>query len=704
MIVFRSLERCERVLLAQGRGLAAWLAVAWAAGCLVYFLPLYEPGGRWASACVLTGGLVLVPGWKRLCTRSVGLVMIMTGLGFLAARGQALRQPPMPALPSLGVTMHGVVADVATRRDAGQVLQRLRIEHAVFETGVDIGMAPLRRDLLLFAHDDRDYEPGMTLRLRAVLRPPDWPDFPGARDRQREAWFEGLAGTGRVLGVPVILEAPKGYRLGRWRGLIASVIAHHLYGQRAAIASTLLAGHGEAISQQTRQDYAASGLAHILAVAGLHLGLVMGTVFFVTRQMLVLWPWLGLRLPCREIAAFAALGVGAVYVMLTGAHLPALRSLGMAGLATLALLSGRRVLSMRSLAVVAFVLLIASPVLVLDLSFQMSFAAVMALIAGYDALRPWFVRRAERGRQGGVEHHLLLLVLTSALAGGATLPLVMAGFGSFQPWFVMANLLAVPVAAFCVMPAGLCALMLMPLGAAAAPLWVMGQGIGLISFLASRVAALPLAHIAVPHMPFRGVVLYMAGLCGLCLWRGRARAVFLPCMVLAVLSPLSGTRPLVLVSPDAGLIAFQDRDRWIAGPHNGLENRILTSWQQAWPLPVTASAQLDSCSEAGCRFRVGEQAVRLQFRPVAPALLQANCESASLIVSAIPLSDTCKTGLFIDRFTVWRDGAVMVRRRRNRKGAAGFEILSDRAWRGARLWVPRPGFRGMPNLPLAREE
>lgn len=704
MTLLRALERLDQGLLSQGRTLAAWLAVAWAGGCLVYFLPRHEPGGWWAGSCVLTGLLVLVPGWKQLCTRSVGLVMIVAGLGFLAARGQALRQPPMPALPSLGVTMHGVVADVATRRDAGQALQRLRIEHAVFETGVDVGMVPLRRDLLLFAHDDRDYEPGMTLRLRAVLRPPDWPDFPGARDRQREAWFDGLAGTGRVLGVPVILEAPRGYRLRRWRGLIASVIAHHLHGQRAAIASTLLAGHGEAISQQTRQDYAASGLAHILAVAGLHLGLVMGTVFFVTRQMLVLWPWLGLRLPCREIAAFAAFGVGAAYVMLTGAHLPALRSLGMGGLATLALLSGRRVLSMRSLALVALVLLIASPVLVLDLSFQMSFAAVMALIAGYDALRSWFARRAERGRQGGVEHHLLLLSLTSALAGGATLPLVMAGFGSFQPWFVIANLLAVPVAAFCVMPAGLCALMLMPFGAAAAPLWVMGQGIGLISFLASRVAALPLAHIAVPHMPFWGVVLYMAALCGLCLWRGRSRFVFLPFMVLAVLSPLSGTRPLVLVSPDAGLIAFQDRDQWIAGPHNGLETRILTSWQQAWPLPVTASAQSDACSDEGCRFRVGENSVFLQFRPKAPAILQANCESASLIVSAIPLPEACKTGAFIDRFTVWRDGAIMVRRRGNRAGSATFDIVSDRSWRGARLWVPRPGFRGMPNLPLAKEE
>ncbi len=313
------------------------------------------------------------------------------------------------------------------------MLQRLRIHQAVFETGVDIGMAPLRRDLLLFTHDEKNYAPGMMVRLRAVLRPPDWPDFPGGRDRQREAWFDGLAGTGRVLGVPDIVQPPQGHALGRWRVRIAAEIARHLSGQRAAIASTLLAGHGEGISQQSRAAYAASGLAHILAVAGLHLGLVMGAIFVMTRQALVLWPWLGLRLPCREIAALAALIAGLVYVALTGFHLPALRSLGMAGLATLALLSGRRVLSMRSLALVALILLMTSPVLVLDLSFQMSFAAVMALIAGYEALRPYFVRRAEQGKKNGVGHYFVLLSLTSALAGGATLPLVMAGFGSFQP-------------------------------------------------------------------------------------------------------------------------------------------------------------------------------------------------------------------------------------------------------------------------------
>lgn len=701
-------KRLETALLAQGRALASWSAVSFGAGCLCYFVPRDEPGPIWACLGAVLGAALLIRGRYRLVARTFGLAMLMIAAGFLAARSQALRQPPMPALPALAVVLSGEIAGIATSTDAGQVSQRLRLRGVVFETGVDIGMAPLRRDLLLFTHDEQSYTPGMTLRLRAVLRPPDWPDFPGARDRQREAWFDGLAGTGRILGAPEILQNAAGYRLtdrlGQLRGAIARTIAEHLEGQRAAIASTLLAGHAEGISQQTRRIYAASGLAHILAVAGLHLGLVMGTIFFVTRQALVLWPWLGLRLPCRGIAALVALAAGLVYVSLTGFHLPALRSLGMAALATLALLSGRRVLSMRSLAIVALVLLMASPVQVLDLSFQMSFAAVMALIAGYEVLRPWFARGAERGRHNRLTHHLLLLSLTSALAGGATLPLVMAGFGSFQPWFVLANLIAVPVAAFCVMPAGLCALLLMPLGYAGLPLSIMGQGIGLISLLADQVSAMPMAHLSVPHMQGWGIALYMSGLAGLCLWRGRMRLGFLPLMLAGALSPLQGKAPLVLVSHDAGLIAFRDGGRWIVGPHNALEERILASWLQAWPLHPLPARDFQGCDRGGCTFASGGKAIVVQFGPAGSAAGTPDCGRARLVVSASPLPESCKPGAFIDRFTVWREGAIMVRDDRGRKEAVGLEIVSDRSWRGARLWVPRIGFRGVPNLPPAKAE
>lgn len=213
-----------------------------------------------------------------------------------------------------------------------------------------------------------------------MLRAPSPPSFPGGRDLQREAWFSGAAGSGYALGMLTPLNSRSSSRLEALRENIAARIEATLPGQTGAIAATLLAGETGRIDATTRQDFSASGLAHLLAVAGLHLGLVMAAVAVSVRALLTASERLALYWPCREIAALVGLAVGSSYVLLTGAHLPSVRALGMAVLVTLALLTGRRVLSMRSLAVIALAILLVSPVAVLDVSFQMSFAAVMGLI------------------------------------------------------------------------------------------------------------------------------------------------------------------------------------------------------------------------------------------------------------------------------------------------------------------------------------
>ncbi|GEL00922.1 hypothetical protein SSA02_00850 [Swaminathania salitolerans] len=707
----------EAILFRQGRALFGWMPVLWAAGVLLYFQLRYEPG--WQSACPIAvlGGTVLCAGWRRIGSRVAGFVLLLPALGFLDASWQAHRQTPMPALPSLSVVLSGTIRDV---RDLGRespdlFRQRLVVADAVFETGVDAGMSPLQRRLLLSLRSERPLSPGDRIRARALLHPPSPPFYPGGRDPQRRAWFDGTAGTGRILNEPVLIAQTTRRNPDLWRAAIARHIGETLPGQDGAIAATLLAGHDEGISRETRASFAASGLAHILAVAGLHLGLVMGAVFVALRQCLVFWPRIGLRLPCREIAALVALAVGAGYVLLTGAHLPALRSLGMAGLATCALLASRRVLSMRSLAIVALLLLIVSPVLVLDLSFQMSFAAVMALIAGYDVLRPVLRRDAERFRgrtSRRILHHVGLLALTSALAGGATLPLVMAGFGTVQPWFILANLVAVPLAGICVMPFGLLSLLAMSFGLASVPLTIMGLGIRAIRFLADHVAQSPFATVSVPLMPGWGIALYMAGLAGLCLWRGKARGLFLLPVSGAVLSFLFVAPPLVLVSPDAGLIAFRDGGVLHAGPHGALETPVLEAWQRAFALPVRPAAAHRGCTGEGCKLVLDGYPLILHFADGRSGADRSPCPpsaSRAIVISRSPLPEPCPSRLSVDRFTVWRNGAVALYlhdgdpHERDPHGN-GPVMVSDRSWRGTRLWVPPPGYRGKPNLPLARTE
>ncbi|MDT8873026.1 ComEC/Rec2 family competence protein [Komagataeibacter rhaeticus] len=220
--------------------------------------------------------------------------------------------------------------------------------------------------------------------------------MPGGYDAQRRAWFGGLAGYGRALE-RVTSAHPRGPSgMAAWlrtlRQGLAQRIRTALPGPRGTIAATVLTGEDGVIDAETREAFADAGLAHLLAVAGLHLAIVMGLVMAVVRMGLALSEHAALFWPCRQIAGVAALLAGGGYVVLTGAHLPAQRSLIMAGLAVVALLAGRRPLSIRALAVAAAVLMVLAPEEVAELPLQMSMAAVMALVAGSRCPAPRPVR------------------------------------------------------------------------------------------------------------------------------------------------------------------------------------------------------------------------------------------------------------------------------------------------------------------------
>ncbi|MFB9943289.1 ComEC/Rec2 family competence protein [Gluconobacter oxydans] len=699
-----------QAFLEQGRQMICWLPVAFGLGAMLYLVLPFEP----SVLCVvfvtvlpiLMGAACFWWGWQRLFPRLLGFALLSAAIGFGDLSFQARIQPPMPALPTHATVLTGRVQSLEIlppRNDDEDDGHRVTLADAVFETPVDAGMAPLRRTLHIRLRDDDDLlpEPGSTIRLRTMLRAPPPPSWPGGRDLQREAWFSGLGGSGYALGPASLSGAPARQSwLESLRETVALRANAALSDQTAAIAATLLAGEAGSIDQHTRETFSASGLAHLLAVAGLHLGLVMAAVIVTLRCGLAAIEYVALRWPCRQIAAVAGLLAGAGYVMLTGAHLPSLRALGMASIVTLAIVTGRRVLSMRSLSIVALLILLVSPVSVVDVSFQMSFAAVMGLIAGYGALREPLMRlRGEGEWYRVVASHCAALVLTSLLAGLATLPVSMAHFGALQPWFVLANLVAVPLAAVWIMPVGLLALVAMPFHAEAPFLKLMGMGIRIVQTLAERVAAFPMAHQPVPAMPGWGLLLVMLGLCFLCLWKGRVCLAGLLPIAVGLASIWLAPKPDILVSPDAGLMAVRHQGVLLVGPHSSLQRRTLEDWQQALALPTAPLPS--SCLSGPCRMSLGAQTVLLRVRDASdgntlPTAEQ--CEGVSLFISASPARKGCPDVPSIDRFSVWRDGAYSV------FAGRGLTVVSDRSWRGNRLWVPPVGWHGMPNLPLAQSE
>ena len=358
--------------------------------------------------------------------------------------------------------------------------------------------------------------------------------MPGGWDTQRDAFFSGTGGYGFAIGSSkIVTAAPPSWWLGL-RERVATRIATVLPGTQGAIASTLLTGLGSAIPPDDRAAFQDSGLAHLLAVAGLHIGIVMGLVFTVVRVGFAACEAAALRWPVRRVAASASLAAGLAYLALTGGHLPILRSFAMAAVVTLGIVTGRRAISLRSLAFAAVLLMLGSPSDVVGVGFQMSFSAVLALVAVADVTSP-ILKRVRMDRWWSTPAlYAAGLVLTSLVAGTASLPFAAYHFGRATLYYVPANMLAVPLTAFWVLPCGVAALLLMPFGLERVALWPMGTGIEGLLRIAHTVASWPGAAFDTGQLPPASLALVASGLAWLGLWRTRFR--------LAGLAPHPGGR------------------------------------------------------------------------------------------------------------------------------------------------------------------
>ncbi len=689
---FASLVAAER-----GRW-ALWLPVFMGAGVLVYFALAAEPAWWWGLAVALPtlAGAVLARPF--LVHRAVLLAACAAAIGFGSAQLATWRALPLEPLPKKAVIITGTVRAVELL-PAGR---RVSIDNAK----LDDAETPLRRwvRVRLRTGDAVPLAPGDTVRVKALVRAPSPPAYPGGWDMQRDAFFSGLAGSGFALGYAERLDSALPGRLGGWvqwlRGTIAGRIASVLPGADGAIATTLLTGLTAGIPAPDRAAFRDSGLAHLLAVAGLHIGIVMGVVMGGTRRLLGWSEYASLHWPCKQVAAVAALVAGGLYMILTGMHVPIMRSFMMASLYTAGVLAGRRGISLRALALAAVGLMLVSPQEVPGVSFQMSFSAVLALIAGYEVLRPHLRRlRGDGGRWRRFVHHLAMLGLTSLLAGTASAPFGAHHFGHIQLYFILANMAAVPLTAAWVLPLGMAALPLMPFGLEWLALVPMGWGIEAILWIARTTSALPAATLDVPHMPGWGLALVSLGIAWLGLWRTGWRLAAVPVLLAGLLSPLTTHPPDILVSADARLIGLRTEAGLFVEQAQGADKFTAEEWQQY--LAFGHAGTLGSAGAAAVACRDG--ACLLRPRAEGPAALLVRdtghppwCGEVQVMLSAAPARGLCPRPWprLIDRFTVWRQGSQAVWLR-----PEGVVIVSDRAVRGERPWVLLPPPRKRPGEP-----
>jgi competence protein ComEC len=665
------------ILAAGERGrLFLFLPVAMGAGVLIYFDLLREPPKALAYALPVAAALLLTGCWRWPPARGVALLAFAASLGFARAEQRSASFPPFAPVPYRAVIITGRIGGINLLPRGRRIL--------ISRPSLN-GSTPLRRDVRVRLHrgDDQALKTGDVVRVRALLFGPDRPAYPGGWAFSRDQYFSNLNASGFALGpVAVTAAAAAGWR-DRLRGLretIATRILAVLPVSSGSIAVTLLTGFEHSIPPAERQDFITAGLAHLLAVAGLHVGIVMGVGFFLARFLVGWSEWLLLRVPAKIIASVAAFLVGLAYAALTGFHVPIIRSLAMAGLVLAGMLAGRRALSLRGLALAALALMLMEPEVVPGPSFEMSFSAVLALIAGYEALGRR-LRTRHDGWGGKLIRHIGALGFTSLLAGGASMPFAAYHFQQIEPYYILANLVAVPITALFLMPLGLASIALMPLHLERLTLVPMGWGVDVVLLVARAIGRLPHALIQIAPVHGVPVALMGVGLAALGIFRTKLRLLGLAPILLGLGLTLAPKPPVLLVSPDARLIAIRDAGlvRIIRMPRAA--KFTLEQWHPVWPDRAwdVATARA-ACPDGACGFDHG-RILFLADRDAAPP----GCGAALIVVSPQPLRGACRRPgrMIIDRFTVWREGAVAVRLLDGKP-----RLLSDRMMQGTRPWVP----------------
>lgn len=682
-----------QVLLAERGRWPLWLPVFLCVGIGFYFtLPAEPPAWTGPLACSLSA-LGVVLSRKRPAVFLSGVVILAVVTGFAAAQIRSvLVAGPVVERHTGALMLDGTVTEVELLPDGGA---RITLAHVSMDR--DDVVVPLKARIRLKRSLAEPFvTAGDRIRLRAMLMPPPQPAMPGSFDFARFAWFRQIGAVGTALGSPEVLSRaePGGWTraVNALRHGIATRIIAVLPGDTGGVAAALATGDQMPISAPMMQAYRDSGLAHILSISGLHITMAAGLVFVGLRSLMALSPWLALRHPIKKWAALLAIAFAWFYTLLAGSPVPAQRAFLMTGLVLVAVLLDRMALSMRLVAWAAVAVLLWAPEEMIGPSFQMSFAAVTAMIAVYEGLAPrqtaW--RAAHPGLGPAVGLYLFGVVLTTLIAGSATAIYGIHHFNRFAVWSVVANMLAVPLTGFWVMPWVLVMFVLLPFGLEGLALVPMGWGVDGVNRIALWVASWPHSAVTVPVLPLWGMVVFSLGGIWLCLWRRNWRWWGVLPMAVGLASMALARPPDLLVDGRGDGMALRTAEGRLL--LNGRGGRILKeTWSrragpeapERWPKRSSSRDGRLRCDDLGCLWRVDNRVVALVKDEAAP---EAACAGAGLVISSVPLRGTCRGArVVVDRFDLWRRGphALWL-------GPDGVRVETVAGWQGDRPWAWRP--------------
>lgn len=692
---FLARQHAERWAARDFARLSLWTPAAIGLGAGLYFGLKAEPYWGW-GAVILAACAVIA--FLNSPFQKAAAALMFIALGFVAADLRAALVDAPQLSRELGI--------VETTGRIVSIEESPRQRRYILAIEAIAGVAPEdlpARARITWRGEGFDARPGDRVMVRAGLSPPPPPVAPGAFDFARQLYFQRIGAVGFAVTAPAVdAAADKSFpqklaaRVETMRMALTARIIGVAPGEGGAILAAIVTGKREAISEASEAALRDTGLAHLLAISGLHMGLATGLVFFTVRFALAAIETAALRYPVKKWAAAAALASGVFYLILSGGGWSARRAFIMAAIMFAAILVDRRALSLRNVAVAAVIILLTTPEALFSPGFQMSFAAVTALIAAYE----WMGTRADPDRQFTAfaigKRYAIGVAATDVIASLATAPYSLFHFNRVAVYSLPANIAAMPIMAFFVVPFAVIALVLTPLGLDAWAWRCAAAGMEAILWIATEVAAWPGAISVTPQWPLSAMLALTAGGLWLCLSRAPWRLAGLAAIPFAALLAASARPPVLFVSPtglNAGFIA-EDTEGARALYVNSTRREKFAAqlWEEAAgldpererPKPIS---EVFACDETGCRGEVKDASLAVAAFSSDKASLAEDCARSRLVVAFYPVSPeewrSCPAYL-IDRRSAWRRGAhaVWIERDGDLVVKSASDVRGERPWTG----------------------
>lgn len=632
----------------------------------------WQFGGDAALPAVLCaaagfGLLAVTMGLHYRCARVLLWAATLFSLGFLAIAGKsslvasaALQKPKI-------VTFNAHVESVEDVSARGLV-------RYVLKTGGHADLPPLVRVNVPKDKHRTDIEPGAIIQLKARLMPPAGPALPNSYDFSRQAWFLGIGATGSALSPPILITKSPG-SANFWsvsRESLASHIRSAMPGDSGAVGAALLVGTRGAISESDAEALRNSGMAHLLSVSGLHVTAVVGGAFVLISRILALFPWLALRIRVPIAAAGGAAAIAVCYTLLTGAEVPTVRACIAALLILVALAKGREPLSLRLLAAGACMVLLFWPEALAGPSFQLSFAAVATIILLHDSqMMQRLTARRDETLPLKFGRFIFSLLVTGVAIELILAPIALFHFHKSGLYGALANIIAIPLTTFFVMPLQILALIFDQIGVGGPFWWLAGRGVGVIMTMAYGVSGAPGSVLMLPSMPIWAFGLTVIGGLWLAIVKGRVRFLGLLPVMAGMVAMGMAARPDLLVTGDGRHVAIVDDKGELVLLRPGAGDYAVSMLSENAAIKTEPKA-IDEWDGARCSADICSFAIKSGGRSwsimatrsgyLVPAMeFAAACKRADIVISERYLPWSCKPRWFkADRDFLEQNGGLAV--------------------------------------------